>query len=80
MSCGTKLQPRFNSYNERRELSDRLEREGEYRLAHDVRNEECLSDYDLRRARSALERQGLSKYHDFREMPCHCSTDDEEQF
>ena len=80
MSCGMKLTPRFNSWHEREELADALEREGEFRLARAIKHEECLDSGDLRRAESALERQGLDKRHDFREEPCRCSTEEEESY
>jgi hypothetical protein len=82
MSCGTKLTRHTDSYSDRHELSERLEREGEFRLAHDVRNGDCLSSYDLRRAESALERQGMQRNWDYRENGCHCSSEEEreEQF
>lgn len=77
MSCGTRITPRFDSYWEREELADRLEREGEYRLANAVKHGDCLDDYDLRRAENALDYQGMHRSFDYNEESCRCSTDED---
>jgi len=68
MSCGT----RINSHDNY-ELARRLESEGEYSLAQNVRRADCLDSYDLRRAEHALDRQGLQEGWDYKEDHCHCS-------
>lgn len=78
MSCGTKIRGRFNSWAERDELAERLEGDGESRIANSVRRGDCLSDDDLRRAENALDHQGLSKHFDYREDRCACRTDEDE--
>jgi hypothetical protein len=77
MSCGTKIEGRFHLWSEREELADKLERDGEYRLARSIRRQECLDDRELRQAEHALERQGLSKHFDFREERCACRTEED---
>lgn len=78
MSCGTKLQGRFGSWAERDELADRLDRDGESRIAHAVRHGDCLDSGDLRRAERTLEHDGLMRHFDYREERCRCSWDDGE--
>lgn len=78
MSCGTKIEGRFHSWVEREELAEKLEQEGEYRIARSVKYGDCLDSYDLHRAERALERHDLSRYFDYRETPCHCSIDEGE--
>lgn len=73
MSCGTRI-----SSHDRYDLADKLEREGEYNLAINVRRDECLDSCQLRRAEDALERQGVQRGWDYREHNCHCSHDEEE--
>ncbi len=77
MSCGTRLRPRFNSYSDREELAEKLENDGEYRLAQDVKHEVCLNDYDLRRAERSLSRQDMLRNFDYKEERCHCETEEE---
>ena len=72
MSCGTRLES-HDDY----ELARRLEWEGEYSLAQQVRRGDCLDSWELRRAEDALERQGMSRHWDYREDRCRCSTGDE---
>lgn len=79
MSCGSRIIPRYDSYSERRELADKLEREGEYRVADSVRDDRCLSDYDLRAAERALERHGIHKRWDYEERECACRYNDEDE-
>jgi len=76
MSCGTKIIGAHRTYSERYDLSEKLENEGEYRLARAVRHGECLGWSDLRRAENALESQGMSRNWDFREEHCQCETED----
>lgn len=78
MSCGTRLQGRFYSWHEREEIAEKLEADGEYRLAEKVKREECLDYSELYNAQQSLERQGMERYHDYKEERCHCSTDDEQ--
>lgn len=79
MSCGTKITSSFgDSYWEREELSRRLEREGEHRLARDVLRGECLGWSDLHRAESALDRQGLHRSFDYNEERCRCASDEDD--
>lgn len=77
MICGSKLEGRFHSYFERLELAERLENEGEYRLADKVKRGDCLDGYELRHAERALESQGLSRHFDYKIEDCHCSTEEE---
>ena len=80
MSCGTRLEGRFHLTSERLELAEKLEEEGEYRLAQSVKRGDCLDDRELHRAERALDRQDLSRYHDYKEERCHCSTDKDEDY
>lgn len=77
MSCGTKLQGRFYGWHEREELAEKLEHDGEYQLAEKVKREECLDYGELYRAQQSLERQGMERYHDYKEERCRCSDEDE---
>lgn len=77
MSCGTKIEGRFQSWGEREDLANALERDGESRLARAVRHGDCLDDFDLRRAEHALEHEGLSRLFDYRETTCPCATEEE---
>ena len=79
MSCGTKLEGAHHGFSERYEISEKLESEGEYSLALKVRHGDCLDSYDLRRAESALDRQGLNRNWDYREENCQCLTEDEDK-
>lgn len=74
MSCGTKISTTFSF--QRHDLVDALEREGEYSIARRVMHDDCLDSHDLRRAESALDRQGKSKYFDYREENCRCETEE----
>ena len=76
MSCGTRLRPRFDTYGERDELAEKIEDES-YSLAHKIRHGQCLDSYELRQAERILDEQGLAKYHDYREDPCECRTEEE---
>lgn len=79
MSCGTRLKGRFgDSYIDRDELAEKLEEEGEWSIARQVRHGDCLDDHQLRRAERALDWQNMSKNFDYKEERCTCSTDEEE--
>lgn len=80
MSCGTKINGRFDGYFEREDLSRRLEDDGEYRLASAIRRGDCLSRSDLSRAESSLDRQGLHRDWDYREQRCFCDPNEEEDY
>lgn len=69
MSCGKKISS-FNKY----QISDALEREGEYGLARSVRHGDCLDFWQLRRAEDALERRGIRNHWDYSEDSCGCDS------
>lgn len=72
MSCGTKLEGRYFSHQE---LADDIyENGGSYTISRKVRDGYCLSDYELREARSKLEDADKHRYFDFRENQCACCT------
>jgi len=78
MSCGTKITGRFSDRHfERDELAEKLEAEGEWRLARSVRRGECLDNYELRKAERALSDKGLSSRFDYRKRECECEPGDE---
>lgn len=76
--CGTKIVGRFNSWSERDDLAEALEREGESIIADHVRCGDCLDSSDLFRAERALEHRNLSRYFDYREERCRCSEEEGE--
>ena len=80
MSCGTKLTGRMDSWSERHDLAEKLERDGEHRLADAVKRGDCLDSSELYRAERSLERSGLSRYFDYKEERCACRTDEEPEW
>ena len=76
MSCGTKIEGRFNSLTERGRLAEELYRDGESRLGDKVRRGECLDTNELYRAERSLARANLSRYVDYKEERCACRTDE----
>jgi len=76
MSCGTKITGHYDGFFEREEVAEKLERDGEFRLAERVKRGECLSYSDLRQAENSLDRQGMRRDWDYKEQRCYC--EDEE--
>jgi len=77
MSCGTKLDGRYGSYEEREEIVRTLENDGEHYLADHVRRGDCLGVMDLHRAEDILDRHGKSRYFDYQEERCRCPDEDD---
>lgn len=79
MSCGYQIKVYYgDSYNDRDEIADKLEAEGEYRLALSVRRGDCLDSHDLSRAERALDWQDARRDYDYRVERCYCSEDSDE--
>lgn len=80
MSCGSRIRGYYgDSHYDRDEIADRLEAEGEYRIAREVRHGDCLDSHDLERAKRALDWQDQREYFDYRVEKCYCEEREEEE-
>ena len=76
MSCGKRLD--FGYEHDKREMTDRIREDAgiDYHTASKIERGECLNDFEMRHAESALRDIGFESHIDYNKRDCHCDHGD----